>query len=450
MDGLGHLQLALALALLTPALAGCGTSSDLDAGDQKVKDEWQNARPSSDERGAPAELDLRGDPIVATGEFEADPLQAPLTLEPAPLFPDRQRFVFFGQAEIDDGSQGLVVLEGETVQASDGSLEAFPVERVRADDGGVQLGPVHERPDIDDDGWAWPEAWSNADRALFFADTTHAEVRDVRLDGFERGLLVTENESRPLEAPVRLSAQSIAWDANATASVDEVRLDVRELAVASNGTRGHADAEGRERLEDPEAIFGHGGEIRAEPGRIASSQPVRLTQALADGTPQWRSDVEIHATSEAIAVERGETAWLPVLYREASGEADALMDNATVTGDAKRLVTVPVEKPPMIVEKLWDAVFDHPGSALVAGIPVAMASPFLVMAEALSCLTGCPENSPYPSWIDAGEVGTFYVKVEGEAPPGDYESSITIEGQNYDPVDFPLAVTVQPDEAQAS
>lgn len=438
----GSLRVALALALVTPVLAGCATDDDLDEEDEDVLRRWRADQVPRQARGLSGDLQIEGQVVALTGNLTGTQIETPFQLAPGPVFPDDEPFVFFGNATLGAGGQGLLVLDGDHLEASSGTMSQLPVEQVQANDT-VRMTPIADGEPVPEDRWTFPSNWSQADEALFFAQTTAVDVNEVTLSGFDRGLFLTTNASQTVESPVTVSADRIAWNPNGSVVVDEAELDVTEVGISGNATQGVVDPENSDPVQDPDAVFGHDGRLVIAPGTVETTDEIQVTQILKNGTAHLAANVQIHPTRTTVNVAPNETEWVRVLYRERSNLGDGLLENATVTGPGSAMVEVPVERAPLLVEELWGIVGEAGPAGLVFGIPLAPASPFLLLAEGLDCLAfGCPDQHPYPAWIEAGEVGSFYVKVEGSGTPGPHETNVTIDGRNYEPVHFPLRVNV--------
>jgi len=437
-------NLVLAVLLVVPVFVGC-TSSNLDEEHEAIRDRWKQDQPNRADRGLEGGFDLEGDSVVATGEFTAREIEASFTLVPEQGFPEGHRFLFFANATVNGEGPGLLLLEGDRLHVSEGRLSDVPVNQVQTGSA-VSLSTSTGDVELDTDDFAFPENVSEAaEDALFFGGQTDADVPQIRVSNYTSGYLVTATSSSEVSGPLEVSAENMIWSENGTIHAEGAQLDARELALSGANLTGSVEY-GERADTDPDAVFGHDGAIRVDPGQVRTTSPLRVTQVVDDDRPRIEADVETDSVRDKVTVTEGDIEWGQVLYRETTGEGDALLENVTVTGSGADMVTVPVEAPPSIVQDLGEIVPESGPATPFVGLLVGLATPFVAVAEALDCLTGCPENSPFPSWIDAGEVSSFFVKVEGNRSPGAYQAQATITGENYDAVTLDWTIQVEAED----
>lgn len=438
------LVLAVVAMLSTTVFAGC-----LTGGPQGSKEEiekvsaWESQRDAHGAMGHSATFNLAGSPLYVLGPGNVR-VTGPVDLAPAKIFPADKRFVFFPNATVDGFGAGLVVVEGEKIH-----LAAFPQStfmRATAEASDVRIA-LESRVGGGEAGARFPVEWEDANRTYFFSETVDVGLAGIGVSGAARAVHLTATAARPLPAAFTLTTSTMRWESDGSVLVSpSATLDVERLSLGGDVRSGDVSPEGRAPIATPDGVWGKGAKVKLEPGRVQTLQPFRLTQALTTSGYALPSKVELLPSASEISVKKGETTYVRLHYRESTYSGDAVLSAIDVTGPGSALVKVPVRRPPLVIEQLWEVVnASGPTSPFVA-IPILVASPGIIILDALlafACfLTLCPEDYPYPQWMDAGEVGTFYVKVTGDATPGTYDSTVTIRGRNYEPVSFPLRVTV--------
>lgn len=429
------------LALLVVSLAGCmGPPDDTARTDRRL---WRAEAEAHGPMGKEASFDIRGDPLEWTGVGTTqDPLSR-ATLLPGPLFPSRALYVWFADARVEGESEpGYLLVEGERLTLEGGTLTEISLQAATAGQTvRLALGEDLERAPSwlpEPEGWERPNA--------FFAKGNDINITDSTLSGHERAILLSSaNRTRdvPLSS-VRLSASGIYWAQEARIEVPGlVRIAASRLMVGGDGITGTLQISDRDDVRGPQAIAGHDATLAVSPGAMTTEGTFRVTQAIASDRPVLDSRLEILPHRTHVTVIQNETEWVGVSYREASYVGDGLLEDIEVTGSAADFVQVPVEMPPLWVQAMWDAVGETGMAAPFVAIAAAIASPFVLLAEALACIFGfCPQHHPFPSWLEAGDVGFFFIRVQGDVEPGTYEALIRIEGQNYPAVQIPLTIQV--------
>jgi hypothetical protein len=273
-----------------------------------------------------------------------------------------------------------------------------------------------------------------------------APLRALSLSGFDNATLLSGGTSRSLAAPVVVSAPSFRGPAWFLSSA--LPLEAARFAMSGNATGGGIALEGDPAvIPSPRGVVGRDVSLALSAREARSVGSFRATQVLAGAGYLVPSQVEAGPEQADVTVAHGNTTWLAVDYRERTGEGDAVLADVNVTGDGAGLVEVPTEGPPPLVEEMLAAAASgSPPGNVFARMAVTLASPAIVLvdlARTVACaVAGCPEDHPFPAWMDAGSVGTFYLQVRGDAPPGAYDASVTLRGANYDAVSIPVHIVV--------
>lgn len=431
--------LVAAMLVLALPLAGClrdGPSPEV----QEKLDEWEADRDAHGPTGLEASFELSGRPLHVTGNLTAERLPAPVDLDVHPVFPSDEPYVYFRQADVGTFGTGLLVVEGRQVRIDRGRLADVGLAEVRAD-GTVRLAPRTDNlQDVPER--RYPPTWDSANESAFFATFVDADLPSVRITGHDRAVLIrADNSSQELVGPVTFSAAGFWWDDASRINASSASIDAAAFTAGGNVSSGRV--QGELQVASPDAVFGHDGRIDVGPDRVASNGTLRLTQVLTDDGPRIGSQVELLTEEDTVTVDEGNATWVRVHYREASFEGDAVIEDVRVTGDGASMVTVPIERPPTAVEELWQAVRNASWAAPFAVIGAVFLTPGLLFFEALDCiLFDCPEQQPYPAWMEAGDIGRFYYRVNATMAPGTYDATIRILGQNYDAVAFPVTIRV--------
>jgi hypothetical protein len=436
--------------LLVPGMAGCLSPQD-QAPDRDLRARWASERDAHGPVGLAATFDVRGSPIHVRVEGTVEAIAAPLEMHPAKATFRTGHYVYVPDADVAGQGRGFLVIEATRVQASEGRLEALEAAEL-ALDSDVAITPATTsgiKPTV-----AFPEAWADANASFFFSDRVNVRIVGLRLDGYQRAALITSSGSSSLTGPLTVDASALFWFEGSTLRATRADVEAARFSLGGNITAGELSYRdgGTARAVAPTAIIGKGAELRLEAGRARSPQEFRLTQAVVDGELLLRAHVEVQPSDSAVSVVRGEQAWLAVSYREKGYRGDAVLEDIVLSGAGKDLLQVPVKRPPLIIQQLWDVVAevaeDAPWAAPFFAIPLAAASPAILLLDfflGVACaFTVCPEQYPYPFWMDAGDVGVFYVKARGDAAPGTYPVTVTLKGQNFDDVQFRLDVIVAP------
>jgi len=202
----------------------------------------------------------------------------------------------------------------------------------------------------------------------------------------------------------------------------------------------------------PTAFFGVGGELSASAdGDVVTPSPFNLTQAIDEAGLLLTSVVELAPTEITVDVEEGGYRVVPVSYREASFEGDAVLKEVAVeTNGPEDLLKIPVVPFENRTTRLFDVLVDAGWGAPVLFVPVVVAAPFVFFADVLDCIFfgncgsgGSVRVEPFLGWIDAGSVHEYEVYVAGSGSPGDqWDVTITYIGENFCPARLQLTVNI--------
>ncbi len=406
---------------------------------------WEAERDAHGPAGLAATIDLTGDGTRLEGPMELRP--ARLHLVPAPLFPDNARLTFIDQATVDGLGSGLVILEGHA------NVSAAAPVRLAAD--GVTLeaesvaSPVFTFGGLPEP--TVPDDWSAARRSAFFADGASLALDHATVTGFTRGLLVQGNQSTPLSGPIVVSAASIHWADGSTARFARAELAPSGGFSFAGVASGEVRPEGRDAITDVRGFVASGGALQLDGARLRDAGGVRVTQVVTGSGFALPATVQIISEKSAVTVARNGTAWVLLHFRESGFAGDAVLASVEVTGNGSQAVELPLRAPPGPVDDLFSilnatSALPPPFNAFLAVglvVGVGLTAPFVAFAETMSCLFGgCPWKSTYPSYMGAGQVGTAYLKVHPDLPPGTYDLTVRLHGANHEPASFPLQVTV--------
>lgn len=432
----------VALLLTAPALAGCVENALSDGPAAR----WREEAAARGSVGVAATFDLTGSPILVRGEGGRADVEAPFDLAPAGAFPSDRRFAYLVDAEVESLGQGLLVIEGAP-SVTEGSVAGLAVASLDVDARvALTLAPaLGERVEQ----FAFPPGWEDAGRAALPADLARGTFKDLVLDGFAHAALVApDGTGTNLTGPVRVTrASGLAWAPGSFVEATAAKASFARASVGGNVTGGKLDAQGFDAVSAPSLVVARDVALRAGSERVATTSSARLTQAESDDGLLLDAGVEVAPADAKVTVKQGGTAWLRVEYRETTGRGDAVLGQVETTGDGRSLVTLPLARPPLIIQDLMDE------AARLGGVPgaflalsVALASPAIILADVFNAVVctfaTCPEQHPYPTWMDAGDVGAFYVRVEGKTAPGSYQATVHIAGQNYGAVTVPIEITV--------
>ncbi|MHB8586466.1 MAG: hypothetical protein ACYDDF_11620 [Thermoplasmatota archaeon] len=429
---------SVAVSFLAAALAGCIAPSTGGSPQSNAQlESWQAAATAHGSMGVASTLNLAGG-FAIHGDGNAS-FSAPFALLAAPLFSHEERVVFFREATVAGMGQGDVAFEGATIRAISGSVTQLALGCLTWNGTLFVTGDGAKPPSSS--LLALPKGWSDEANDSLFAQTTSAEI-NATFEGYDRGVFESASGSESLRGPITIHATSIAWAANSGIKPETAHLALSSFALDGANITGSVNPEFRPPIANPQAIYGSGFTADVTASGIASDGMFRLTQALTTEGYQIPAQVELDPASSNVAVAHGNSTWLAIVYREAGYEGDAVLANVSTSGPGAVLVTVPLARPPgAVAQVMRDLRAAGPlgGLGAFALFPAALADFF----EGVGCVISlCPQNYPYPVWMAAGDAGTFYLAVKGDAPPGAYPVIVTWVGQNFPAVSLSLNVTI--------
>lgn len=446
-------RIATALLLVAPLLSGC-----MAPGSPSFTRDWESERAAHGPMGLEATMDLQATGFAVTGEGrQTGSAQAPFTLHPDSRFDDPP-WVFF-DATLADGRQGILLLEGEAIAVPDGTVADLVVTEATGDGTHLALrlgkdGDDHmlRKPEV-----TFPESMDEERSAYFFADFAPMAARGWQVAEAARAVLVTDGASEDVALPVRFDADAIIWDRDSTIKTTKALsaqyLDFTFGGAVTDGALAGPDVPDH---DDLEAVFGKDAALVIGPAAVASTGMFRLTQFIADGDYMLDAKVQVRPAESEVTVFRGEEDWFQVAYREHSYVGAAVFEDLRITGDGAGYVDVPLARPPLLIQQMLDLVdeTDPVWAKPWVALTVVLASPAILFADAMKAiacaLTFCPTDHPYPVWMDPGEIGDFYYRIDARgAPVGEYEAQVTMEGANHEPVtwDIRFSVVERPEEA---
>jgi hypothetical protein len=189
-------------------------------------------------------------------------------------------------------------------------------------------------------------------------------------------------------------------------------------------------------------VVGHGARLVLRPGEVGTEAPLQLTQAFLGEQLLLQAEVEVFVEDAPVRVVEGRQQKVEVAFREKTLRADGLLSEVQVRGSGETAIRVPLSDAPGLLTSLWKLVGESGIAGPFLGVPLAVASPFILLGEAIACLFGdCPDK--FPVWMPAGEVSRFHLLVNGNLPPGSYEAEVTLTGRNYPAVTVPVRFTVE-------
>ncbi|MET0405751.1 MAG: hypothetical protein ABW123_25245 [Cystobacter sp.] len=435
--------------VLLAGQSACGRSTEAvedGLSPDQLQRKWK-AEQQGQTVGHTASFDVSGSPLVLTASGTTH-LTVPTTLVVGALFPKNKPYVFFVDAVV--GAQtGLLVLEGERLSLTAGTLGQVELEEVLARthlaDGRAAPAVVltaRKEFGVTDPTVTFPEDWSEADSALFFADPVALRPNGMTLTGFTRGVLVTASGATALSGSVTVtSATRMYWDAASRFESQTSLVDAPRFALGGALTGGSLESTGPSASPPPGGLMGEGARVLLEPGRARSEGAFQLTQAMADAGPLVPAEVQVAFDPKPLTVKPSGRGLVTVVYREKTMRGDAVLADIQVTGSGRDAVRIALDQPESIVRELWDAVLETGYVSPIFAAPVLVASPFIALGESLSCLfSTCPEA--YSAWMRAGTVARFHIIVQGSLPPGPYSVDVTLTGRNHPAVTIPVQFTI--------
>lgn len=405
-------------------LSACGSpSSQVDASTPETLEQtaarWARESADGGDTGISATFALEGSAYqlstVATVAVEA----------PFSVTVER---VFFVDATVG-GNTGLLIIEGSALQVTSGSISGLSITSASGTNTGVTFTPKTS-PLTNETTLTFPAEWADAKSDFTSGWNLDGSVGPLSVGGFTRAVLLTPTGA------VALPTQSLSFT-GASKTVfgfpgvfHAPALSIEGAPVAFSG-----DFDGGVQM-----MHVHGGSLALTGSSIATTAPVRETQALVDGGLQLSAEVETRFNSATVTVATNSKTLVPAIVRETSRRGDAVLSKVEISGTGAAAVSVELATTSLL-GSLWKLVGQDTVSTLALVVPLIAISPALIIFDALECLFGtCPR--PYPAWLDAGGVATFDVLVQGTLPPGEYDAEVHLIGANCPPQIIPLHFTV--------
>jgi len=415
-----RLTVLLALAIV---LAGCSSGS---SGPQSV---------TGDKVGLDATFQLTANPFAITGNLRStQSIQSPITVDPGKTFPDNKRVVIFPNVTVN-GEHGALVIKSPSFTISNGKITVQQISRLRKDGDILTISPRTTNKDHDIE---FPDEKDAYDSIVFHGESTDLRAQDITVTGYNDAFLVHNKTTTGVENSVALSPDTAIWseDTNITASTDSIKLQAKKFSLAGNVDSGTVEITEQNRdVENPDAVFGRDARLDIEGNQVSSKGTFRLTQILKDQEPLIDAAVKVRSARSTVNVPTGGHEWVEATYRETSLQGDALLNGISVKGNGKDMVRVPIKQPPLLTDIFFKQVTEA-GKVMPPALLGIAAAPGVILIDALNELfctfADCPSDQPFPTWIDAGEAGTFYYVVDAsDHDPGNYSATITFEGTNY-------------------
>lgn len=429
----------VASLLLGVAVAGCA-SPDSTAPNRDVRDQWRAQRDAHGPLGVPATFNLTGQPLYVLGDGAVANLPAPFDFFPAPRPGQNAGYLFFENANVSGKGSGFLVLEATTVHAAGGAFKDLKISRANLNDtvalytrlaGGL-------KPSVQ-----FPPAWADASMEFLGSDATGGAAKSLLLSNYTRAALLAGGQATNLTGALNVTATNFHWSFTSWMRVAGAQTRFERFGLGGLVTGGSLIPEGRPVVNTPLGVFGLDAALLMEPKHVQAKTTFRLTQALTNAGLLLPAQVEVVSSETSVSLAHGEEKWVSVSYREKSYIGDAVLKNVQVTGSGQALIQVPLKDPQYFILQLWQAVLGAGWAAPFLAIPLAVATPWILIAEVLTCaFSVCPQQYPYPIWMGTGSVDVFYFKVNGDLMPGEYDATITFEGQNYSSVKVPIHITI--------
>lgn len=457
----------MALCLVGAAASGCGIFGGNDDDyepyqpepappeelftEECVPDAWWAEADAAGVPGLPATIDLQGSEVRIDGQASFDVLTGELWMHGD----DPESIVVFDGVTVGDEDQGTLVVRGELVHFSDGTLlpqGAASVDlsgpRVRADLGVDFLGGPP--PSLGDQA-------SAADIGrLAEAVQLDAIVEDARLEGYDEAYVVQDGELLPVSGGVTFSASRTFASSSAVIESQFARLHWEgEAIVGLTPSAGTVliDDEPLETL--PLLLFGTDITLEVGPGHVRSVGTVPLRQAFDDEGPLLPTSVELRACEpDTVVMAAGGQRWLRMSYRQPGTTADALLLDASVidTETGERWETSLNVDPgvPESIESTLTQYSHTTWGASLGSLIEAFVDVIDGIGRAIGCIftlfTACSthedaNDTTYPLWMSAGGVGEFEISLSAPEVPGEYMLELRVDGHGYEAV-TPLVVLV--------
>lgn len=435
--------------LLAAILCGTLFVGCMAAPGGEVREAWRAERPPPSQIGEAGSFNFRSDEWYVTGDQRLGPLRPGLRFSPV----EDAAWIFFPDARLPGYASGVLGLyTNASIEVTAGQIAGVAASAIHGGACGtcitVEPQPMGFRP-----GPPTIEAEQRSDvrRAYQQGRFITATLTDVSLDGFTEAVLFQDGQPMDISNETLEDLDATGWiqkdDVVLHPASDQVPLEASTDRFALAGDlEGFVRTSGHGNIPDPAGVFGNVATLHLEGQRIWTDGDIRITQVLRGDAPVFDAGVEFAPAEPILTVEQGRTDWLAINYRETTFGGDAVLEDIQVTGRGASMVTVPTRSE-WLVEELWDIVLDtaedEPWAAPFVAVPIALVTPWAVIAELISCAFGeCPQAHPYPVWMPAADVGVFYVKVKADKGPGDHDVLVWMHGQNFDTETFTFTVKV--------
>jgi hypothetical protein len=393
--------------------------------------------------GSPASFSFDGNEFKVTPVNASVSLSAPMTLRLAEIFSGGTH-VYFENANVTGVGEGTLILEGDALNITSGTLANASIAVADANATEVSIGIANE---IEGGEITLPEEWAVAQSGYFFSNLFSAQVDALTVSGYARGVLITADAAVDVGAEVTVTSSRIRMSEESRVILtSELRIPFESVAMGGDVTSGSLNVEGQAAIDAPQAVFGLSGAVKLSPGHLESDGDVRVTQAIRGEELMIGSEVEFVPATNEVSVVKNQSEFVKVYFREKSYVGDAILGDVQVEGIGEGAVELLVAPPPTFVGVWVDAVSSAGwagGIAAAATAPAVLGLVFVDLTVAIVCTFGeCPEQYPYPSWMQAGQVGQFFFKVNGVVEAGTYDVVLHVTGKNYETVDIPITINV--------
>ena len=423
--------------------------------------DWRADAPSFTTRGRPAVVDLRGDPLVVTGESLAATasIAAPYVLEVHAAGPAALQSLYVEDAVVEGVGTGTLVLVGAALAVTEGAWTSAALSSAETAADGVRLEPAADGAGA----LALTLTAPFADAQAAAGDTTRIDDVTAPLTiAFDRGVLVTAGGEVAVTSPARITAATalrVPRSADALGAALRVRttaaVSVTASAVALGGDvdGGSVTIDGVAMTPRPTSVFLGAATVALSPAVATTS--ARLTQAISDEQLLVPATVEVALGETFVHLGQNGRRRIDGVVRETTALGDAVLDAITVEGCGAGIVQDVIVEGVGFVE-LYVLVMQR----TIALDPIGFTAPFVVLAFApligvavfadligsfLCSLFGCSSATPprpYPAWLGAGNVAEFHLLLHAEAEPGDYPTRIRFAGKNHEDVVVDVLIRV--------